>query len=256
MEHKSVRKCFKFHVSCFMISEYQKQFQFLKQKDEAGKLGHAYILAGRDVQGLKKFTADFVAHINCKFPDVMTVRSADSKSSRDNERDMQEITIEQIRDVQNFLAYKSYYGGYKTVIIEQAERMNTDAADCFLKNLEEPKGQTIIFLICAKPELLRPTIASRCQTVNFLGQAPAITENTELMRVIQGDLAEKFKYAKAVNLDGENFQNILYALAHHFRSLDLVKHQNILKTILDLERQDQISNLNKKLALEVLLLAI
>src|SRR3989338_7537900 len=125
-----------------IFMDYKKQFDFLRGKFEAGKLAHAYVLSGRDTASLKIFANDFVKLIGCKFPDVITVRSLDSKSSRENGKDMMEIKIEQIRDVQYFLTYKSYYGGFKTIVIEDAERMTTDAQDCFLKNLEEPKGQT------------------------------------------------------------------------------------------------------------------
>ncbi len=235
--------------------EYEKQFNFLKQKFEVGKLGHAYILSGKDAESLKTFANDFAKFINCQFPDVITVRSADSKSSLTNEKDMMEIVIDQIRDVQNFLAYKSYYGGYKTVIMENAERMNTDAADCFLKNLEEPKGQTLIFLISAKPELLRLTISSRCQVIKFNGVSKMAELPQDLQNILGGDLAEKFLYAKNAKLEGENFENILQALQNYWRK-DIVKHKNVLKLALDLERQSQASNVNKKLALEVLLLEI
>lgn len=235
--------------------EHQKQFEFLKNKFEAGQLSHAYIFSGADVEGLRKFADDFAEHINCKFPDVFVVKSENSKSSLKDDVDKQEIDITLIREAQHFLSYKSYHGGYKTVIIENAERMNIDAADCFLKNLEEPKGQTLIVLFSSKPEMLLPTIFSRCQVLKFSG-APNVAELPQnLKNVLEGDLAEKFKYTKTANLEGGGFENILHALQSHWRK-DVAKHQHVLKLALDLEHRAQTSNLNKKLALEILLLEI
>lgn len=237
------------------MAGYSKQWEFLKEKHANHQLSHAYIFSGQDIESLKKFAADFIAHIACKFPDVMTVRSADSKSSVTNEKDMLEITIEQIRGVQQFLAYKSYHGGYKAVIIENAERMNRDAQDSFLKNLEEPKGNTLIILLSPTPEILLPTISSRCQAIKFFAPRSLgeVGLGSELLKIIQADLAEKFQYAKNANLDGGEFEKILQELQHYWRK-DIARNANILKLALDLESQVKISNINKKLALEILLL--
>ncbi len=225
--------------------QYQKQWEFLEGKFESGNLGHAYIFAGRDGVGIKSFTKEFVDLIGCKFPDVMTTRAEDGS-----------IIIKQVREIQDFLAYKSYNGDLKTVIIEDAERMTNDAQDCFLKSLEEPKGKTLIMLLTNKPEMLLPTITSRCQTINFLGNLRIEAElDADLHRILDLDLAEKFKYVKSANLEGENFQHILTALQNHFRK-DIVKYKEALKLTLDLECQAQVSNLNTKLALEILLLAV
>lgn len=58
-------------------------------------------------------------------------------------------------------------GGYKVVIIWQADRMNADFANKLLKTLEEPTPRTVIILTTDKPELLLDTIKSRCQTIVF-----------------------------------------------------------------------------------------
>jgi len=252
--------------------EYKKQWEFLKGKFEAGQLGHAYIFSGQDMEGLKAFTKDFVQSISCKFPDVMTISSSNSKSSlRDNE-DKQEIDISLIREAQHFLSYKSYYGGYKTVIIEHAERMNLEAQNCFLKNLEEPKGDTVIMLLSSKPEMLLPTITSRCQRIKFLGGAsPQAQLPQNVSNILNLDLAEKFKFAKAANLDGVNFQNMLQGLQQHFRNLllaklgigkapennySLEKLKKIIRLIETISHNSLIYNSSPKLALEIILLEL
>ena len=56
-------------------------------------------------------------------------------------------------------------GNRKIAVIYEAERMNTTAANAFLKTLEEPPPQTILFLLTTRPYHLLPTIRSRC--LNF-----------------------------------------------------------------------------------------
>src|SRR3989344_494233 len=250
------------------------QLEFLKKKYDAGQLAHAYIFSGADMAGLKKAADELIAYAGCKFPDSTTISSAQSESSIKNEKDMLEIDIDQIRQAQQFLSYKSYNGGMKAVVVEHAERMNAHSQNCFLKNLEEPKGQTLIILLCGKPEYLLPTIASRCQTIRFSGArqdlAQGLSIPRDLLNVIQGDLAEKFKYAKAVNLEGENFMDILGALERHFRNLLLGKIgvgiaqgnypvgqlKNIIRLIGKTGHQAETGNLNNKLALEIVLMEL
>lgn len=63
-------------------------------------------------------------------------------------------------------------GGYKVVIVWQADRMNESAANKLLKTLEEPTPRTVIMLLTERPEMLLETIRSRTQMLQFsaLGQ--------------------------------------------------------------------------------------
>ncbi len=294
-----------------MLKDYQKQWQFLKNKFEAGQLRHAYLLSGNEKTEKKfLFAKELIKLVNCLpfqalakegqvkekpcyvcqnckmvekeiFLDLMIIKSQDSESSMKNRKDMLKIEISQIRTVQNFLNYKPYYGNFKAVIIENAERMTLEAQNCFLKSLEEPKGRTIIFLISSKSELLLPTIFSRCQEIKFLTNSGTLEENSEekeilkdLPKVISSDLAEKFSYVKAVNLDGDNFNKILNAFQKYFRNLllmkigvskgnlkdnniySIVRLKKIIRLIDSISFKLNISNINNKLALEILLLEI
>jgi len=65
------------------------------------------------------------------------------------------------------LSLKPYYCSFKVVLVDEAEKMNQEAQSCFLKTLEEPKGNTLLILISERPETIMPTILSRCQTIKF-----------------------------------------------------------------------------------------
>jgi len=272
---------------------YKKQEDFLIGNFESGNLAHAYLFSGQDVESIENFTKELLGVINSaipqsagmikieSFPDLLLVKSQNSKSSQDNEKDMMEISIEQIRNAQNFLSYKSYYGNFKAVIIENAERMTTEAQNCFLKSLEEPKGKTVIFLLTSRPDLILPTIFSRCQQVKFFYKGKQEVSKDEEMilqnikKVINSDLAGKFNYTKTINLEGEKFNKILNILQKYFRQnllseVGVIEKKptlegrvftagqtsKILRLIEKLSYQTSIYNINEKLALEVLLMEI
>jgi DNA polymerase III subunit delta' len=78
------------------------------------------------------------------------------------EEDAQQIKIDQVRELIESLALKSYRGGYKVGVIEGAEALNTNGANAFLKTLEEPTANTVLILVARPNHRLPATIASRC----------------------------------------------------------------------------------------------
>lgn len=70
------------------------------------------------------------------------------------------ITIEQIRDLQGRLRLKQNQDLF--VMIRPAEKMQVEAANAFLKTLEEPQGKVHFVLITSKPSALLATVLSRC----------------------------------------------------------------------------------------------
>lgn len=86
----------------------------------------------------------------------------------------QVLRVDAVRALIDGLSEKPYEGGKRTVVIHEAEKMNDNAQNAFLKTLEEPDGQTVFFLLTAHPEALLPTIRSRCRPV-FM---PRLSEET------------------------------------------------------------------------------
>mgnify|MGYP006277083263 CR=1 FL=1 len=76
--------------------------------------------------------------------------------------------IEQVRqDLIRPMTLSKGEGEYKISIVIDAERMNTEGANTFLKMLEEPPPKTVFMLLTGRPEMLLPTIVSRCQKLRF-----------------------------------------------------------------------------------------
>ncbi|MDE2348799.1 MAG: hypothetical protein KGL92_09870 [Gammaproteobacteria bacterium] len=78
------------------------------------------------------------------------------------EEDAQQIKIDQVRELIETLSQKSYRGGYKVGWIENAEALNVNGANAFLKTLEEPTSRTLLILTATRAHRLPATILSRC----------------------------------------------------------------------------------------------
>jgi DNA polymerase-3 subunit delta' len=91
------------------------------------------------------------------FPDILFITPDD-----------QNIKIEQIRNLNRHFGFKPVSGRFRVSIIHRAETMTEEAANSFLKILEEPPQGNILILNVTEPLDLLPTIVSRCQKVPFL----------------------------------------------------------------------------------------
>lgn len=76
------------------------------------------------------------------------------------------IKVDQVRQLTEFMHNTSQQGGYRVVLLEPAEAMNTSAANALLKTLEEPGRDTLLILITHQLGQVMPTIKSRCQRLD------------------------------------------------------------------------------------------
>lgn len=77
------------------------------------------------------------------------------------------IKINSIREIRKSISLAQAEQGRKVILISQAERMNSNAQNSLLKTLEEPAHNTVIILTTSHPDMLLPTIISRCQIMRF-----------------------------------------------------------------------------------------
>ncbi|MBL8912898.1 MAG: DNA polymerase III subunit delta' [Archangium sp.] len=78
-----------------------------------------------------------------------------------------DIRIEQVRKLQERLAFRALEAPHKIALLVTAHAMNQSAQNALLKTLEEPPRDTILILISAAPDKLLPTIRSRCAKAAF-----------------------------------------------------------------------------------------
>jgi DNA polymerase-3 subunit delta' len=89
-----------------------------------------------------------------------------------------EISIAQIREVQHSANLPPFEGRFRVFIIDGAEKLSTEAANCLLKTLEEPVDRVIFILLTTSDRLLPATVVSRCQRLELPPLATTLVEAT------------------------------------------------------------------------------
>ncbi len=108
-----------------------------------------------------------------------------------------EIVADDIRALNAFFQMSAPDGGYRVVIIDDADLMNVTAANALLKMLEEPPARALLLLISHQPSGLLPTIRSRCrvlplktlsevQVAEAMAQAGVAAQNTAGLTALSG----------------------------------------------------------------------
>lgn len=98
------------------------------------------------------------------------------------------LPIEAVRELQHAASLKPLLGGGHVFIVRDAERLSPDAANCFLKTLEEPPPGCTLVLIASSLRDLPETVVSRCWVVRFHNMAPqALRERLEAEGVAPQD---------------------------------------------------------------------
>ncbi len=143
----------------------------------SGHLGHAYLFYGP--RGVGK---SLLARLICKTllclepaPDgpcdrCVACRKFDSGNHSDFHSYVPDglyFKIELVREIIHQASMKPVEAKWKTFLLEGVDYMRDEPSNAFLKVLEEPPGQTIFFLISETPDVLLPTIRSRCQAFSF-----------------------------------------------------------------------------------------
>ena len=177
-----------------VLGEFSRSFQ-------AGSVVHAFLIHGDEGCGKKTLAQTMSVALHCTgegekpclecgpcrrmlmgvHPDHIEVAS-----------DSSVISVKMVRDLIDRLTEKPYEGGWRTVIIHDAEKMNEAAQNALLKTLEEPDGRTAFFLLTAHPEGLLATIRSRCRPV-FM---PRLSEEVIASELIGRGMSEgRARYA-------------------------------------------------------------
>jgi DNA polymerase-3 subunit delta' len=90
-------------------------------------------------------------------PDVLLVGPGESGA----------IKIDQVRDIVDRAQYRPFEGRRRVVIIDEADALVPPAQNALLKTLEEPTPSSVFILVTARPDMLLPTVLSRCPQLRF-----------------------------------------------------------------------------------------
>lgn len=180
----------------------QIALEYLRSAQKRDRLAHAYLIAGAPGSGKRALAASLAQLVNGAAPnDVFEGRAPDvylagpeSKSRR--------IVIAQIRGLEHALQMRSSNDRRKVAIISDADRLKTEAANAFLKTLEEPPNNSLLLLLSAIPEVLPDTILSRCIEISLAApnESKPSAEEVELVAVLNtidgvanGDVHEAYR---------------------------------------------------------------
>lgn len=99
-------------------------------------------------------------------PEQGSEPNPDSASPKKSTKKSQQISVEQVRELSEFLTLSSHRsGGLRIVLIHPAEALNATSANALLKMLEEPPNDVVFILVSHQLRRLLPTILSRCHKV-------------------------------------------------------------------------------------------
>ncbi len=125
------------------------------------------------------------------------------------EKPSKEITIDDIRALDNMVNQTSHRGGQRVVVLYPVHKLNRNAANALLKTLEEPPANTIFILLAHDVRQLLPTIVSRCQLINVpapskdaaLSYLNTIQSNPNWSEYLQQDNGAVIRVAELVKTD-------------------------------------------------------
>src|SRR5574341_782108 len=160
------------------IIGHRKQLESLRLALANARLHHAYLFIGPEGIGKRTIALALAKAVHCSeaendfcggcanckrvadfnHPDVRVIEPLAGKK---------EISIQQLREVERDLNYRSFTGKRKMMIIDPATLMNLSSQNALLKTLEEPPQNSLLILIASNAGALLPTVRSRCLRVSF-----------------------------------------------------------------------------------------
>src|SRR5271170_7124004 len=174
-----------------MFSDFPEQgkvTQLLQRSLERNRLAHAYLFSGNALAGLEDMARTLAKTLNCLSPPRRTAShlALDCCDACDNcrridhfnhpdvlwvrpEMKSRVILIDQMRELMQMVNLKPTVAEFKVGIIVAADRLTLQAANAFLKTLEEPPAKSILILVSTEPQRILETVLSRCLRLGFAG---------------------------------------------------------------------------------------
>src|SRR5881392_3513736 len=166
---------------------------YLRRAHKQNRLAHAYLISGPPGSGKQLLAAELASLVNgTAANDVFSAKARDIFVAQPESKSRR-IVIEQIRDLEHALQMRASNGRRKVAIISDADRLQPQAANAFLKTLEEPPKDSLLLLLSALPEALPDTIVSRCIAIPLApdDEDKNKPEEQKLVKLLQGTAREQ-----------------------------------------------------------------
>src|SRR5256714_6055381 len=165
-------------------------FEYLSLAHERGRLGHAYLISGPPGSGKRALASQLSNLVSGTESDDVFASPPPGVYLAEPESKSRRIVIDQVRALEHTLQMRSTNGHRKVAIIADADRLQPQAANAFLKTLEEPPNDSLLLLLSSMPEALPDTILSRCVAVPLAAgeERTLLDEEKELVGLL-GEVA-------------------------------------------------------------------
>jgi DNA polymerase III subunit delta' len=168
-------------VSWHSVRGHDGVVESLRNSLRQGRLPHALLFVGPGGIGKRTFARKLAQALLCETraesdldpcetcPGCLQVEAGTHPDfiEAGKPEDKHELPISVIRELCDQFALKPARGGRKVAILDDADDLNDEASNAFLKTLEEPPPLALLILIGTSPELQLETIVSRCQVLRF-----------------------------------------------------------------------------------------
>jgi len=168
-------------VSWHSVRGHDRIVSVLRTNLQSGRFPHAFLFVGPEGVGKRTFARMLARALLCErnnevlldpcetCPGCVQVKAGTHPDLIEVARpeDRQELPIRVIRELCANFGLKPARGARKIAIVDDVDDMNDEAANAFLKTLEEPPPGAVLILIGTSAELQLETIVSRCQVVRF-----------------------------------------------------------------------------------------
>src|ERR1700731_5111826 len=183
----------------------------LRRAHDQNRLGHAYLISGPAGSGKREVAAQLASTVNGTNADDVFTAKAREIFVAEPESKSRRILIEQIRELEHGLQMRAAEGRRKVAIIVEADRLQPQAANAFLKTLEEPPANSLLLLLSALPEALPDTIVSRCISIPLSanGEEIEMPERVELVELLRESTREKKWGVQKSYRIGQGMQSLL-----------------------------------------------
>ncbi|MEC9491383.1 DNA polymerase III subunit [Flexistipes sp.] len=230
-----------------MITGHSREKDIFTNIIKNKSLLNSYIFSGKNGIGKKLFAEELArsalcleekAFEDCECSSCTLARQGNNPDIRVVDDDT--IKIDRVRDFAADAHISPYFGKYKFFIINNAHLMTRDAANSFLKTLEEPSPTTVFILVTHKEASLLPTIKSRCIEVKF-----GRLKSEELAYILTQKGYEAAKANSISQVASGSVETAVYLMEQNAESMETFRDmtfENTLTSLMKLKNRDEIKN--------------